>query len=329
MKKLRRNQYISRSTKDSFFVDEKKKRPIIPLIIVGVILAAVFAFFIYGLRYGGKVVIARATVESSQLPKSFDGYKILQISDVYGKEFGERQKKLRDMLKDEDYDIVIFTGDYMGNDTDPDFWVIRDIIEGLKEDVPIYYVLGENDYTPANASETSEKWKMCIVPPRKLEIMSLFEEYGGMFVYPAQIVTNASGDSIYLTGISYDREALNAMDFDQDVDFSICVTHKPINYNVSRRLKDVNKRTLTEVDYDLSLSGHTFGGQYRLPVLGAIFSDEEGWFPQEKSLRGISRDDAGRYNYICGGLGVASGFRFFSNPEISIIELKYAEPAKK
>ena len=307
MKKLRRNQYISRSTKDSFFVDEKKKRPIIPLIIVGVILAAVFAFFIYGLRYGGKVVIARATVESSQLPKSFDGYKILQISDVYGKEFGERQKKLRDMLKDEDYDIVIFTGDYMGNDTDPDFWVIRDIIEGLKED----------------------EWKMCIVPPRKLEIMSLFEEYGGMFVYPAQIVTNASGDSIYLTGISYDREALNAMDFDQDVDFSICVTHKPINYNVSRRLKDVNKRTLTEVDYDLSLSGHTFGGQYRLPVLGAIFSDEEGWFPQEKSLRGISRDDAGRYNYICGGLGVASGVRFFSNPEISIIELKYAEPAKK
>lgn len=329
MKKVKRKQYISPGAKESFFVEQKKRRPIIPLIIAGVILTALILFVVIGLHFGATIEVVRVSVESNRLPKSFDGFKILQISDLYGRDIGDDRSGLKAIINDLDYDAVIFCGDYMGDEEDPDFWLVRDLVGGVKEGVPVFYILGDADYKPKNAPENSEKWKMCIVPPRKLEIMSLFEEYGGMFVYPAQIVTNESGDSIYLTGISYDREALNAMDFDQDVDFSICVTHKPINYNVTRRLKDVNKRTLTEVDYDLSLSGHTFGGQYRLPVLGAIFSDEEGWFPQEKSLRGISKDDAGRYNYINGGLGVASGFRFFSNPEISIIELKCADTSKK
>ncbi|MBP1588159.1 MAG: metallophosphoesterase [Clostridia bacterium] len=327
MKRVKRKQYISPGAKESFFVEQKKRRPIIPLIIVGVLLTGLILFVVTGLRYGADVDVVRVTVKSSQLPMSFDGFKILQISDVYGREFGENQSGLKAMLEKLDYDAVIFCGDYMGRETDPDYWLVRDLVGCVREGVPVFYILGDNDYRPKNAPENSEKWKMCIVPPYKIDIMQVFEECGAKFVYPAERITNEAGDSIYLTGIAYDREVLNEMDFDQDTDFSICVTHKPINYNVTRRLRDVNKRTITEVDYDLCLSAHTFGGQYRLPVLGAVFSGDEGWFPQEDSLRGLSRDDAGRYRYINGGLGVESGFRFFSHPEISIIELKYEEKA--
>ena len=325
MKKVKRKQYISPGAKESFFVEQKKRRPVIPLIIVGVILTALVLFAVVGLRYGATVEVVRVSVESSQLPKSFDGFKILQISDVYGKEIGENQSGLKAIISKLDYDAVIFCGDYMGDVEDPDFWVVRDLVGCVREGVPVFYILGDKDYHPKNAPENSEKWKMCIVPPYKIDIMKVFEECGARFVYPAERITNEAGDSIYLTGIAYDRETLNEMDFDQDTDFSICVTHKPINYNVTRRLRDVNKRTITEVDYDLCLSAHTFGGQYRLPVLGTVFSGDEGWFPQEDTLRGLSRDDAGRYRYINGGLGVESGFRFFSHPEISVIELKYSE----
>ncbi|MCR5694096.1 MAG: metallophosphoesterase [Clostridia bacterium] len=324
MKKLKGSRYISRSTKDSFFIEEKKKRRFVPFIIVGTILAALIVFAVVGLRYGGKIVVTSVTVESAQLPESFDGYRILQISDLHGKEFGEGQKNLRKVIEDQKYDMVIFTGDYNENLAEQEYF-IRDLVACFDQTVPMYYILGDCDYRPANASENSERWKLCIDPPVKTPIMTVFEDCGVKFVYPARKITNSAGDFIYLTGISYNKETMNAMEFDMDTDFSICVTHKPIYYNVTNRLKDVNKRSITEIDYDLCISGHTMGGQYRIPILGALYSDDEGWFPQETSLRGLSKDNAGRYNYICGGLGVESGFRFFSNPEISIIELKRAE----
>ena len=324
MKKLKGSRYISRTTKDSFFIQEKKRRLFVPFIIAGAVLAALAVFAVIGLRYGGKVVVTEVKVESSQLPESFDGYRILQITDLHGKELGDRQEKLKEIISKLDYDMVLFTGDYAGDSEDEEYF-IRDLVACIDRDVPMFYILGDCDYTPANAGGNSERWKMCIEPPSKIPVMNVFEECGVKFVYPARKITNAAGDSFYLTGISYNKEILNEMDFDQDTDFSISVTHKPVYYNVTSRLKDVNKRSLTEIDYDLSISGHTMGGQYRLPVFGALFSEDEGWFPQEKSLKGLSRDDAGRYNYICGGIGVESGFRFFSNPEISIIELKHAE----
>jgi len=325
--KFKQSKYMSGNLKESFFVETKKKRPYIPIIIILLVLALLVVFATTGLRKGQTLVLTTVTVPSEQLPESFDGFRILQISDILGKEFGANQSKIRELLKDAEYDIVIFTGDFFQkDDEDPDFWLIRDLMSCLDSEVPVYYILGDNDYSPPVVSTTSDKWKMCIEPPQKTAFQEFFEtEFNAKFIYPVQQVRNSVGDAIYLTGIEYDRDKLNNMDFDQDVDFSICVTHKPINYNVTRRLKDVNKRMLTEVDYDLTISGHTLGGQYRIPILGNVFSEDDGWFPQEEDVKGLSISD-GRYQFINGGLGVESGFRFFSNPEICIIELQYVQP---
>lgn len=327
MKKFKQNKYISKSKKNLFFGEGKKRRIWIPLLAVFIAAAVAAAIAVAALRKGSKPVISRVSVAHWQVPKSFDGYKILQISDLYGKEFGDRQSKIKKLLEGVEYDMIIFTGDFLTSPDDKDYWAVRDLMECLDTAVPIYYIVGDNDYHPENVSSKSNSWKICIKPSAKTDFMKFFEkEYGAKFVYPAQKITSEEGESIYLTGVDYDKDVLNGMDFDQDTDFSICVTHKPINYNVTRRLADVNKRTFTEVDYDLSISGHTFGGQYRLPILGAVYCDEEGWFPQESSVYGLSSDGAGRYNYISGGLGVKSGLRVFSSPEISLIELKTAEP---
>ena len=317
--------YASGKKKISFFKDIKRRRWWVPFCI----FVSVFVLLVVGviavLRDASRVVLTEVTVVHDQVPESFDGYKILQISDIFGKEFGDRQKKIKEVLEGVEYDMVLFTGDFLKSQEDTDFWAIRDLMECINTEVPIYYIVGDNDYHPANVKEDSESWKICINPAVKTEFMEFFEsEYGATFVYPAQKIISDAGEAIYLTGVSYDRDVLNAMDFDQDTDFSICVTHKPINYDVTRRLKDVNKRMFTEVDYDLSVSGHTLGGQYRVPILGAVYDTETGLFPEEDAVYGLSRDSAGRYNYISGGLGVQSGIRVMCTPEISLIELKRA-----
>ena len=321
--KFRKTKYASGKKKDAFFRDIKKKRVWIPFVAVALALVLLVGGIIAVLRDGSRVVLREVTVEHAQIPRSFDGYKILQISDLLGKEFGDRQAKIKKLLQGVEYDMILFTGDFLESPEEEDYWAVRDLMECLDPSVPIYYIVGENDYVPTNVNQDSDKWKMCITPPKKTDFMKFFEaDYGAKFVYPARKITSEEGESIYLTGISYDRDTLNGMDFDQDKDFSICVTHKPINYNVTRRLKDVNKRTFTEVDYDLSLSGHTLGGQYRVPILGAVYSEEFGFFPDENDVYGLSGDGDGRINYVCGGLGTKSGIRVFCTPEISLIELK-------
>lgn len=329
MKKLKQTKYITDNGKFRFFVDAEKKHRILPLIIVAAVLVLVASFVIAGISAGYRLKLTKVTIAHEQLPKSFDGFKILQISDILGREFGDRQSGIKKLIENEEYDIVVFTGDFLKSVTETDYWVIRDIVACIREGTPIYYVLGDNDYRPAAINKNSDKWKMCIVPEEKTALQLFLEnECGAKFVYPIQKIESDEGEYIYLTGILYDKETMNAMDFDPDVDFSLTVTHKPINYDVSRRLKDVNKRTITEIDYDVSISGHTGGGQYRLPILGTIFDVDEGWFPQEDSVVGVRKDSSGRVNYISGGLQVASGFRFYSNPEISIIELKTADGTK-
>jgi len=318
--------YASGKKKISFFKDVKRRRWWVPFCLCFLAFVLLVTGVIAVFRDASRVVLTEVTVEHPQVPASFDGYKILQISDIFGKEFGDRQKKIRKALEGAEYDIVVFTGDFLKSQNDTDFWPIRDLMDCIDPEAPIYYIVGDNDYHPEKVKEDSESWKICINPAYKTPFMEFFEsEYGAEFIYPAQKITSDEGESIYLTGVNYNRDVLNAMDFDQDTDFSICVTHKPINYDVSRRLKDVNKRMFTEVDYDLSLSGHTLGGQYRIPILGAVYDTETGLFPEEDNVYGLSKDSAGRFNYICGGLGVQKGIRVMCTPEISIITIKPAE----
>jgi predicted MPP superfamily phosphohydrolase len=325
---FKKTMYSSGKKKISFFKDIKKSRVWIPLVAIALAVVLLVTLLILILRDGSRVVLTEVVIAHEQVPESFDGYKILQISDLLGTEFGDRQAKIKKLLKDVEYDMILFTGDFFKSPEETDYWAVRDLMECLDTDVPIYYIVGDNDYVPANAPSNSNKWKMCINPPKKTDFMKFFEEnYGAEFIYPAQKITSDEGESIYLTGIEYDKDVLNGMDFDQDKDFSICVTHKPINYNVTRRLKDVNKRTFTEIDYDVSISGHTLGGQYRLPVLGAVYDDETGLFPEEDDVYGLSSDGNGRLNYVCGGLGVEKGLRIFCTPEISLIELRTATEA--
>lgn len=330
MKKIKKIKYTGRNNKNLLFVDQKKQNPLVPIAIIFSIVFLLGLFVISGLRKGNKVILSKVEIESDQLPKSFDGYKILQISDIFSRELGTRQSKIKKLLEHEDYDIVIFTGDFVLDDTEEDYWVIRDLLSCLKEKTPIYYIVGDTDYKPGWVNDSSDRWKMCINPPEKTKFMRFFEEnYDAKFIYPMQRIESETGEAIYLTGIEYDKNTMNEVDFDPDGDFSITVTHKAVNYDVSRRLKDVNKRTITEIDYDLNLAGDACGGQYRLPLLGTVWSDGYGWFPQESDVGGLTKDSAGRYRYINGGLGQKSGVRFYNNPEISIITLKCASEGDK
>lgn len=306
------------SPSSSIFSDKKKTWKWV-IIGIAVLLAICIIVWIINIAQDNNTIeVKKIVVEHEDIPASFSGYRILQISDINGKEFGDRQSELISLIKGLDFDMILLTGDYYGDDKE-DPWPLLDLIDGLKTDKPIYYILGEED-VPARKSDDDD-WMMCITPPEGSQIVTELEERGIMSVYPAQRIESEAGEYIYLTGIK-NSNTLKSYDFEAESDFSICVTHKPVDYNVDARLKDVNTRIITEIDYDLNIAGHTLGGQYKIPILDTVYTSDYGFFPQESKVYGLSKDNSGRYNYISGGLGVKSGFRMGITPEISIIELK-------
>ena len=306
----------------NFIPDEKKSRKWIVILLAVFVL--LFSLVVYTLYDNGRIVIENITVTHKQVPTSFDGYKILQISDLHGRKFGEENVNLVKAIDSIEYDMILLTGDYMKDPESGDYWDIIDLLGDIKnKNVPVFYILGESDYMPQNSNKLSEDWNMCINPKEKTELMKRFEDAGIQFVYPISTIEK-NGEVIYLTGIDYIENKFDEVEFDVDKHFSICVTHKPINYDVNTRLAEVNKTKLNEVDYDLSISGHTHAGQIRLPILGAVYVEDKGVFPQESNTSGLHTDGQGRFNYISPGLGADGflGFRFYNPPTLSLITLK-------
>lgn len=80
------------------------------------------------------------------LPEDFEGYKILHISDLQGKNFGQDQSALNRIIGNLSYDAVLITGDMIGEGGDPSaFYSLLDILNPRK---PIYFIAGDNDPPP-------------------------------------------------------------------------------------------------------------------------------------------------------------------------------------
>lgn len=91
-----------------------------------------------------RFVVTEQTVTLDDLPNSFDGYHILQISDLHGKYFGENQLDLLSAINQLDYDCILFTGD-MNKYEESDLLssqAIFDLINGIEKKEMAFWVDG-------------------------------------------------------------------------------------------------------------------------------------------------------------------------------------------
>ena len=301
-----------------FVMKPKKRHWGVLIAVLTVLLAAGLLVYLVA-RSNERLRITEVVVRDERVPGEFDGFRILQLSDFNGKSFGEGNRRLIDTVKAIDFDIVLLTGDFIapGGNLDT-FEPVANLLEALAElGKPVYYVLGENDVeTPDNPPDG---WNRCIEQGDS-PVAQKLEALGAQCVYPITVIERGEA-RIFLTGITYYEKLFDSYSFDSDKDFSICVTHAPIDYDVDKRLESVNRYSFRELDFDMSISGHTLGGQYRLPLLKTIYLKGYGLFPQESLSYGLHKAQ-NRYSFITAGLGVKSGFRLCNSPEIAVIELR-------
>lgn len=192
-----------------------------------------------GQRNAAQIAVKRNYIRSSQIPKAFDGYAILQLSDLHVDVSQAAMERLVSLLRDLDYDLCALTGDYRGQTFGPYDATLAGMSRICMEiKTPIYGVLGNHD-------------TIRMLPG--LEAMGI-----RMLLNECEAIERDS-QRIHIAGIDdahfYRADNLEkaASGIPRD-EFSILLSHTPEIF-----------RQAALAEFDLLLSGHTHGGQICLP----------------------------------------------------------------
>ena len=266
--------------------------------------------FIYGLTYGvSNIQVKHIDLYFKDLPKSFDGYRIVHVSDLHLGTFnGWRSKILKaemDSIEKQKANLICFTGDLQNIRPEEVKKMASAIRQPMKGTIS---VLGNHDYTEyikGDAKEKAAEEIRLIKAEEKIFKWTLLRNQNTEITSPAK-------ESIYVCGTENDgrppfpnysnyRKAMQGVEPNS---FVIMLQHDPSAWKRS---------ILPKTTAQLTLSGHTHGGQMQ------IF----GWRPtsiRQQEDYGLYEQN-GRYLYITAGLGGLVPFRLNMPNEIAMITL--------
>ena len=124
----------------------KKRKSI--LFILLVLLVAIVGTVYVSNQF---IITSEYELAYSKLPASFDGYKILQLSDLHSKDFDDGNHKLLKKIREQNPDMIVLTGD-MVNSTDLDFSVFLSLAGSLSADYEVYFIVGNHEQSLSESS---------------------------------------------------------------------------------------------------------------------------------------------------------------------------------
>ena len=287
---------------------EKKKRParrVLLRVLISVLLLAILiagAVAVYGLytQTHYRTSFYRETSE-----KVSGDIRIAVISDIHNREYGENNEVLISDLRALKPDLILFLGDVVTRDDD-DYQPMLHLVSALTGIAPCYGVLGNHE------SERIYYGNDRALPKR-------FENAGLKLLRNSREDVRVGEDTVQLIGVegtAYGFEEYGGREFMEKTEidpssYCILMTHIPILFETQ----------LSGYGFDLGIAGHVHGGIVNLPLLGGLYSDEEGYFP--KFSAGKYTLDKQQTLIISAGLGDSKRFppRINNMPELVVIDI--------
>lgn len=288
------------------------------ILLASIPASALFFGMLRG-KYNYKVI--KHQLSFNRLPKDFNGFKIVHISDFHCGSFDNKEKLTYgiDLINKQKPDIILFTGDMVNNIAD-EILPWKSLISSLNAPYGKYAVLGNHDYGDYNSWNSDEE---------KIEnfkkLITLQNEMGFKLLNNTSEIININQSTIDLIGVenwgSGFKQKGNldlALANTKANDFKILMSHDPTHWK---------EKVLTHKQHiDLTLSGHTHGMQFGIEIPGIIK-----WSPAKyryKHWAGIYQE----FNQI---INVNRGFGFLAYPgrvgiypEITLITLQTKESSK-
>lgn len=276
------------------------------LVRVGILTTILLILIIYTIWGNSALMVSTVNISSDRIPSVFSNFRIAQVSDLHNTEFGEGNTKLIEILSELKPDIIVITGDLI-DARHTDIKIALDFVKGAVQIAPVYYVTGNHEANCSQYGQLKTGLEMAGVTILKDEALQL-ECDGEMLT-----LIGISDPDFTIKGDIFNevpgmvKAKLNSL-IDDNNNYMILLSHRPELFE-----------TYVCCGVDLVLSGHTHGGQFRLPFIGGIVAPNQGLFPKYDS--GLYTD--GITNMVVSrGLGNSIiPFRFNNRPEVILVEL--------
>lgn len=247
-----------------------------------------------------RLTVTDYTVSSQRLPEEFDGYKIVQLSDLHTMEFGKNNRRLVNRVASLEPDLIALTGDYI--EQAEDLMGVRELVAQLSEIAPVYYTSGNHDWA-SNAI---------------VELRNAVDLNGGTYLSNEYLLLERNGASIVLAGVEDPNSNADMPRADRVV--SAIDAAYPDSYIVLLAHRNDFPTRYPDLPCDLIFTGHGHGGVFRIPFVGGLVGTDLKLFPTYDA--GVF--PYGRYSMVVSrGLGGAPLYpRLLNNPEIVCVTLR-------
>lgn len=241
--------------------------------------------------------------------------KIAHLSDIHGKEFGENSYRLVNKICKLKPDLIVATGDVFnmdGRNTDKMIGLLGE----LNNISPVYYIFGNHEHRLKKLNLLEKKIKSLGVNLLIDEIHSI--KINGNIVNLLGLDENQASKEDYRNrklGIYEYKDYSNLFsELESRSGLKIVLSHYPENFSL------IGEYSYKSYKFDLMMSGHAHGGQFRLPFIGGLYARGQGngIFPRYTS--GLYEEE--RSLIVSRGIGPSRfPFRLFNRPEIVILKI--------
>jgi predicted MPP superfamily phosphohydrolase len=193
-----------------------------------------------GINNGNNIVLTKRELVLKDLPESFDGFTIVQLSDLHIENHPDLEKKVIDLLKNESIDLCVFTGDYqvgLHGVMSTSIHSMEYLVKHIKSKYGFTGILGNHD---------------------SCHVVNSLEEIGIKMLINENQFIEKNGERIQLIGTDdvhyyFTDQSILALG-SADKEFTIGLIHSPEIYD-----------SAADAGVNLYLCGHTHAGQICLP----------------------------------------------------------------
>ena len=287
----------------------KKSRHILMIIIL--LLVCIATYIGIDIWKSSNALIVRKYAVSLENCKT--AIRAVVISDLHNHSFGAQNKKLVEMISQQNPDLILMAGDMLNEDSKSSEVPVA-LVRELAQIAPVFYGLGNHEIAymedaPVDLSEELTQAGAIVLDKKFVDVKIQGENIriGGLYDY----AFGNNGDNDAMAAPQDIKDFLT--EFGQTEDVKIMISHRPDSF--------IFGDASTVWDVDLVVSGHNHGGQIVIPFLGGLYGGDQGWFPEY--VHGIYEKDQLQL-FVTSGLGSEKQIlpRMNNRPEVALLEIK-------
>lgn len=262
-----------------------------------IFIVLVIVFLIYALYQNKNVGVTFQQFYSEKVQKE---KRIVHLSDVHNDLFGKNNCRLIELIESVSPDYIFITGDLLDSrrtNVERCYY----LVEKLIKIAPIYFVTGNHESRKTFYPRFKEKLielGVVVLDNRKVKI----EEINVVGIDDPGFKARQN-ETVFRQIVD---QQLKEIELEE---FNFLLAHRPQYFDI-----------YAKYGFDLIFTGHAHGGQIRLPIIGGLFSPQQGVFP--KYTNGVYRLNSSQM-IVSRGLGNSQfPLRVFNNPEIIVVDIK-------